>query len=153
MSNPDVRVFKLDRYTPEMAAGIGLLMHELDPNFSPEPTPRSQLERIIESPDRAQIVAVRNHIEVVGALTLNTFLEPAVTEAYMGAVVTRSDSYGMGIGKRLVHKAFSWSRAQGIDKILLMTERSKPTQPLAFYLHLGAELQEDTETLIFRVPK
>jgi GNAT superfamily N-acetyltransferase len=155
MSTPEVRVFELKEYTDEMAAGIGTLMGQLDPGqFSSDPTPRDRLERIIRSPYHAQIVAVHETEGVVGALTLSLLLEPGFDQqAYVGGVATRTDLIGQGIGRKMVEGMFDWARANSVDELELMTERSKPTQPLGFWLRMGAELRDDSAVLTLKVPK
>ena len=154
MSTPEVRAFELTEYSDAMAAGIGLLMHQLDPAFSGEPTPRRRLERIIESPYHAQIVAMHDTEGVVGALTLSMLFEPGFDQqAYVGGVATRADMQGKGIGRKMVEGMYEWARAHGVDEFELMTERSKPTFPLGFWLHMGAEPKEDSAVLTLRVPK
>ncbi len=149
-----VKVYELDHYTDEVAAGIGQLMHQLDPAFSGGPTPRKRLERIIESPYHAQIVAVRKTVEVVGALTMSMIFEPGFDQhAFLGGVVTRSDMRGMGIGRMLMAEMFDWAREHEVTEVEFSTQQSKPTQPLGFYLHMGAVVKEDSTVLAFKVPK
>lgn len=155
MSTPETRVIELSEYTEEIAAGIGKLMHQLDPAlFGSEPTPRGRLERIIESPYHAQIVAVHDTEGVVGALTLSMLFEPGFDQqAYVGGVATRADMRGRGIGRKMVEVMFGWARANDVDEFELMTERSKPGQPLEFWLHMGATVREDSAVLTLKVPK
>lgn len=154
MSQPDVNVFVLREYSAEIAAGIGVLMHQLDPAFSSEPTPRRRLERIIESPSHAQLIASHSTEGVVGALTLSLIFEPGFdNQAYVGGFATRADMRGKGIGRKLVKGMFEWARANGVDEFELMTERSKPGQPLDFWLHMGAEVKDDSAVLALKVPR
>lgn len=67
-----ISVERLQTYSPEDATGIGRLRPFLKDNGTDEPVDDQILRRIIDSPDRDQLVARDvNQNRIIGAATLN----------------------------------------------------------------------------------
>lgn len=136
-----IRVEPLRVYTPEAAADLGLLMHELDANFSSDPVPQATLEAIIESPTREQIVATYSGEpapRVVGALTLTEVVEPGIKYGFLGGVVVDPSMRGFGIGRMMMAVVDEWCEDRGLASLELVTETYRPAA-IALYKKWGAE--------------
>ncbi|MFO0882489.1 MAG: GNAT family N-acetyltransferase [Candidatus Saccharimonadales bacterium] len=147
MSDPEVKVERLQEYSEADAAGIGRLMPYLSERLSNEPVAEDLLRAIIDSPYHDQLVARLNGL-IVGAATMNLLMGPGVNkQGYLEDFVTDPEVRGVGIGDKVWQAMVTWCQEQDID----FTFTSHPAREAAhrFYIKHGAEVRDTT---VFRVP-
>jgi len=143
----------LTEYSPEVAAGIGNLMPQLDENFDSEPTPQDKLERIIASPDRCQIVGYDNNGGVVAAATMNTLMGAGKqTEGWLEDFVVDESVRGSGVATQMWNEMGNWCRSQGLAQFSFGTE-TKREDAVAFYEKQGAVTDPTSRHLTFILPE
>ena len=148
MTNVEVTVERLNRYTPEDARGIGRLMPFLSEHASGEPIPEELLQQIITSPHHEQLVARLDSI-IVGAATLNMLMGPAVRkQGYLEDFVTDPQVRGKGIGNRIWDEMMKWCDENSVD--LTFTSHAGREAAHRFYLSHGARIRDTT---VFLVPR
>jgi hypothetical protein len=145
-------------YTPEIAAGIGRLMPQLDPSFPDTPIPEDRLRYIIDSSEHDQLIAVASRIGIVGAATMSI-----VRGAGFGArgqledFVTDGTAGIRGAGSMLWHEAMmKWCIEKKLDGFYLQTEtwrNEAGRNAIEFYQRAGATLLDGTVTFSAKVPK
>ena len=139
-SAPAFQVERLAVYSEEDAAGIGSLMPFLSARLSDEPMSEAVLRTIVESPDRAQLVA-RMNARIVGAATLNMVIGPAVGRiGVLEDFVTHPDVRGHGVGDALWNEMLVWCREQGVD--MRFTSNDTREGAHSFYEQRGAIKKE-----------
>lgn len=135
----------LTSYSPEVAAGIGRLMPQLDPSFSGDPTPQGWLESTIACDTRDQIVALHTG-QVVGAATMNVVGGAGKgVEGWLEDFVVDEDLRGQGVAQTLWQEMIRWCQEQGLPSFSLETEEHRKAA-IRFYEKQGAKLVPGTTT-------
>ncbi len=140
----DMEAGQLTAYSPHVSEGIGTLMPQLDPSFSGGPTPERRLERMIASPDIAQLIVVQDRLTVVGAATVGLVMgagfgergqleDVIVDERVRGQ---RNES-GESAADLLWKSVVGWHALQGLSKIGFDSELNR-TAARRFYMKKGA---------------
>jgi len=136
----EISVEYLTVYTPEDAAEIGRLMPYLSESFSGDPIPEDILRAIIESDDRAQLVA-RISSRIVGAATLNTIIGTgAGRKAWLEDFVSNPEAGRSGIGQAIWNEIEAWCQERNLD--LHFTSRPSREAAHHFYLKNGALVRD-----------
>ena len=142
MSNHEVAIERLTKYSFEDAVGIGRLMPFLSKSMGSAPVPEELLTEIINSPYHEQLVARLDRI-IVGAATLNILMGPAVNRSgYLEDFVTDPEMRGSGIGGKLWDEMIAWCKERDIS--LEFTSKSSRTAAHSFYLGHGATIRDTT---------
>ena len=142
MSTPDISVEVCKEYTPEMAAGIGRLMPQLDESFPPAPIPEGRLRYLIDSPDYDQLVAVANKIHVVGAATMSVVRGAGFGQrGQLEDFVVDEEHRGSGVAGQMWSLMLEWCAGKGLEDFYLQTETYRPGA-IKFYEKHAALLGE-----------
>lgn len=150
-----VTVRAVDHYSPEIAAGIGLLMPDLSSARGPQPVSRQHLEAQVQSPLHDQLIAEQAG-RIVGAAAISLVLGALEdnTKVQLEDFVVSSDESvrGMGVGFALWSSVVDWAQERGARK-LSFTSHSSRVAAHAFYLRQGAVTRDTTsfEYVIQRV--
>lgn len=143
----DVRVETLTMYTLEVAAGIGRLMPDLDPNFSDAPTHHGLLREIIASIYHDQLVAfgdVEGVERVIGAASMSIEFGVGMgKQARLNDFVVDPSIQGRGVGSRMVEAMIEWCQRKRAHTLTFESEYHREAAH-ALYKKFGAEiLKED----------
>lgn len=148
-----LKVEILKQYSEKDAEELGILLKDLSPNFNGKPVEKKLLETIINSPDRAQLVArledpnFEPRIRIVGAASLNiTMGIGAGVKGYLEDFVTDSNVQRQGVGSAIWEEMMIWFSEKDAT-YLNFTSHSSRVAAHKFYFSKGAE----TETTPFKV--
>ena len=142
---PELQIVRLTEYQPEIAAGIGRLLVQLDPSFSSEPVPEEVLGPIIDSPDHDQFVALLDS-QVVGAASMSVVRGAGFNKrGQLEDFVVDQEMRGQGIGRTIWNSLVSWCEKKDLPGFYLQTETFRP-EAIAFYEKVGAEIMGQTVT-------
>lgn len=145
------QVVQLAEYTPEVAAGIGRLMPQLDESFSGDPTPQAKLERIINNPERAQLVALDAAGQVVAAASMNTLMGAGKDdEGWLEDFVVDSEVRGTSVASQMWQAMGDWTRSRGMTQFSFGTETWRPAA-VAFYEKMGATTDDTARHLTYKL--
>lgn len=136
-------VERLQEYSPQDAAEIGLLRPLLSQNRSNTPVPEVHLRHIIESPDHEQFVArLESDRSIVGTATVS-IVSGALTKdkAWLEDLVANTE-VARGIGQQLWNEIGLWCQERDID--LAFTSKPQRTAAHNFYLKNGAKIRTTT---------
>jgi GNAT superfamily N-acetyltransferase len=143
MTQSEIIVEQLTEYTQADAAGIGALMPELSSGFSGEPIEEALLREIIESPDRAQLVA-RKAGKIVAVATMNLIIGPGAGRiSELEDFVTDPNEQKQGIGDMLWQEVVRWGSEKGATKLTFTSHPSRD-KAHSFYLKRGCQVRETT---------
>lgn len=152
--NQPVSVKTVTAYSPEVAAGIGLLLPDLSPSPSPDPVSRERLEAQIHSPWHDQLIAEQAG-RIVGAAAVSFVLGTIQdnTKVQLEDFVVSSDETvrGTGVGLALWNSVVDWTRRMHAQKIVFTSHPSREAAR-KFYLRQGAVVR-DTATFEYVIPK
>lgn len=138
MSN-DVVIEILERVTPQVVAAFARLIPQLS-SSSPPPTAH-ELQAMVDAEANDVLVALDTVTgEVLGSLTLVTFLIPTGMRAWIEDVVVDDAARGRGVGEALNSFALDLARSRGAKTVDLT---SRPTREAAnrLYQRMGFELR------------
>jgi GNAT superfamily N-acetyltransferase len=146
----EIVVKRVEEYSDETAAAIGRLMPFLSPNATGQAIPETTLRRIIESPDREQLVA---HMEgrLVGSAVLNTLVGNISTKAWLDDFVADPAVKGQGVGYKIWLEIIDWCKERGFD-YMEFTSSSSRIGAHEFYARQGA-VARDTTAFRMYIPK
>lgn len=114
VSDPEVIVERVEGYSDEIAAAIGRLMPFLSEGTPATPIPEGQLRKIIDRPDRVQLIARLDGV-VVGSAVLNTIDGNLHSKGWLEDFVADPGIRRRGIGSRLWEEMIRWCQEQGFD--------------------------------------
>lgn len=139
-----MKIYEIDHLQPCLAESIYRLLLQLtDSNleFSDD-----TLRLIIESPNSHLLVATEDD-ELVGMLTIGTYVSPSGKKAWIEDVVVDEIYRGKGIAKKMVSYAIDWTRRQDIPQLMLT---SNPKRVVANQLYAQMSFQRK-ETNVYRM--
>ena len=137
----------LDYYDKEDAKELGGLLRELSNKFDGSPVARESIAAMIDSPDRAQLVA-RIEGRIVGTASLNVLAGlGSGKSAYLHEFVTSEEVRGKGVGVLLWNEAVAWAKDKGAA-YLEFTSSDVHSDAHGFYTARGA-VKRDTN--VFRL--
>lgn len=139
-----MKIYEIDHLQPCLAESIYRLLLQLtDSNleFSDD-----TLRLIIESPNSHLLVATEDD-ELVGMLTIGTYVSPSGKKAWIEDVVVDEIYRGKGIAKKMVSYAIDWTRRQDIPQLMLT---SNPKRVVANQLYTQMSFQRK-ETNVYRM--
>ena len=139
-----MKIYEIDHLQPCLAESIYRLLLQLtDSNleFSDD-----TLRLIIESPNSHLLVATEDD-ELVGMLTIATYISPTGKKAWIEDVVVDEIYRGKGIAKKMVSYAIDWTRRQDIPQLMLT---SNPKRVVANQLYAQMSFQRK-ETNVYRM--
>lgn len=139
-----MKIYEIDHLQPCLAESIYRLLLQLtDSNleFSDD-----TLRLIIESPNSHLLVATEDD-ELVGMLTIATYISPTGKKAWIEDVVVDEIYRGKGIAKKMVSYAIDWTRRQDIPQLMLT---SNPKRVVANQLYTQMSFQRK-ETNVYRM--
>lgn len=132
-----LEITRVTEYSDEIAAGIGSLMPDLDPNREPTPIEKDILQAIIDSPDREQFIA-QAHGRIIGVATLNLIISPTGKSGWLNDFVVSDDTgvRGKGVGSAIWEELKIWCRERGVPLVFTSMNHRKDAHD--FYIHKGA---------------
>lgn len=142
-----IRVERLEAYTPQDAAGIGLVMRRLSSRATGEPIDEQLLRTTIDSPLHDQFVArLDGDPRIIGAATISILLGPvAGKQAWLNDFVAEPEIGGIGralwsaVGRRCIElEAYK----------LNFTSSNHRTAAHDFYKKRGCEIRDDTSVFL-----
>jgi GNAT superfamily N-acetyltransferase len=137
----------LEYYDKEDAKELGRLLRTLSGRFDGSPASKEVISAMIDSPDRALIVA-RVEGKIVGTASLNILVGlGAGRRAYLHDFVTSNGVRGKGLGSLLWDNAVAWCTSKGAS-YLEFTSSEARTGAHAFYAAKGAKPRD---TNVFRL--
>lgn len=137
----------LEFYDKEDAKELGGLMQTLSSRFDGSPIAKEAIAAMIDSPDRAQLVA-RIEGKIVGTASLNILAGlGSGKSAYLHEFVTSDEVRGKGVGSLLWNEAVEWAKGQGAT-YLEFTSSDAHSSAHSFYTSRGA-VKRDTN--VFRL--
>jgi GNAT superfamily N-acetyltransferase len=145
----EIEVEQVCEYSPEIAAGIGALMPDLNPQLSDQPISEDVLRKTIESADREQLIARLNG-RIVGAATLNLIYGPAEGKRgwLEGFVVSSAQNVrGQGVGYKLWQEMEKWCEERSAT--LCFISHPERVEAHDFYDRQGAESRDTTLFIAF----
>lgn len=148
VSKPEMHTQIVNTYTPEIAAGIGRLMAQLDPTFSADPVPEDVLQPIIISPDHDQFVSLTGDggDQVVAAASMTVVRGAGFNKrGQLEDFVVDEAFRGQGVGRSMWKALIDWCRAHDLNEFYLQTETFRP-DAIAFYNRVGAKVMNGTVT-------
>jgi len=131
-------------YTPEIAAGIGRLMPQLDGSFSDTPITPEFYQEVADSDYHDRLIAVRNEIQVIGAATLTIVLGDGMgRRGQLEDFVVDEAERGTPLARDMVHAMYEWADAKGVPqgKVYWQTETYRPAA-IGFYNKVATRLEE-----------
>ena len=132
-------------YSPELAAGIGLLGPQLDPLFSSDPVPEARLRSIIDSPSHDQLIARRDNALIVGAATMSVVMGSLFGErGQLEDFVLDASVQGGPVAPMMWEAMSNWCASRGLPEWYFQTEPDKP-RAVGFY-NRNATLLPDSIT-------
>jgi GNAT superfamily N-acetyltransferase len=151
LSDAPYRVDVLTEYLPQVAAGIGRLMPQLDPGFSGEPVPEDKLVPIIASHGRDQLVAFSADGSVLAAATMNT-ITGDFNEGWLEDFIVDSAARGTGVAADMYQAMRQWCKQQGLSQFSYGTETHRPAA-IKFYERQGAFSDPDIKHATYVLPE
>ena len=143
MTHPDISIERLTTYSEADAADIGKLMHVLSEDLSDAPVEEGLLREIIDSPDRAQLVA-RKSGKIVASASMNLIKGTGAGRvSELEDFVTDPDEQRQGIGDMMWNEMVQWGTKRGATKFTFTSRASRP-EAHSFYLNHGATIRETT---------
>ena len=139
-----MKIYEIDHLQPCLAESIYRLLLQLtDSNldFSDD-----ALRLIIESPNSHLLVATEDD-ELVGMLTIATYISPTGKKAWIEDVVVDEIYRGRGFAKELISYAIDWARRHDIP-ILMLTSNPKRVAANQLYPKM---LFQRRETNVYRM--
>lgn len=137
-------------YIPEIAAGIGRLMPDLDDRKADNPISEERVRTLIELPDTDAFVVYKD-AAIVGAAILYKLVGFTGDRAILQDFVTSQEVRGQGTGYALWQELLQWCRQRGIERLVCMSSPHR-TEARAFYERQGAK-QIDKNVFEFEIPK
>ncbi len=135
----NLTIERVKQYTPEIAAGIGLLQPTLNKDRSERPIPEDELRRKIESPTTEQIIAIGNG-RIIGAATLSLInAESEQPTGWLDDFVVHPDAQGKGVSDKIADEWEAWFGERNV-KSLFFTSNWQRTAAHKFYLRRGAQI-------------
>ena len=128
-----MKITEIDDFHPGLTDSIYRLLRQLTDkqlDFSDD-----ALRLIIESPNSHLLVATEDD-ELVGMLTIATYISPTGKKAWIEDVVVEATQRGGGLGRALVEHAIGYCREVGIDTVYL-TSNPKRVAANALYQSVG----------------
>lgn len=149
----NVQIERAGEFTPELAAGIGLLQPFLSNNRDDSPISEDKLRSIIESPTMEQIVAVESS-RIVGAASIKLVnTENDEPTGWLDDFVTHPDTRGKGVADMVADEWENWFRERNVNA-LYFTSNWQRVAAHKFYLRRGAKIisPPDTKSAVFLYP-
>ena len=142
-----MRIEVVHEATPQLAAALGRLLPQLNPNL---PVPDlDRLRRLVGDPDVTLLVAMEGQ-HIAGTTTVVVYTTPFWIKARIDEVVVDSKARGKGVGEALVTAALDVARQRG-GQIAELQSARRPERDAAhrLYLRLGFSLRDSD---LFRIP-
>lgn len=139
-----MKIYEIDHLQPCLADSIYRLLRQLTEkklDFSDD-----ALRLIIESPNSHLLVATEDD-ELVGMLTIATYISPTGKKAWIEDVVVDEIYRGRGFAKELISYAIDWARRHDIP-ILMLTSNPKRVAANQLYPKM---LFQRRETNVYRM--
>ena len=139
-----MKIYEIDHLQPCLADSIYRLLRQLTDkklDFSDD-----ALRLIIESPNSHLLVATEDD-ELVGMLTIATYISPTGKKAWIEDVVVDEIYRGRGFAKELISYAIDWARRHDIP-ILMLTSNPKRVAANQLYPKM---LFQRRETNVYRM--
>lgn len=139
-----MKITEIDEFHPGLSESIYRLLLQLTEkqlDFSDD-----MLRLVIESPNSHLLVATDDD-ELVGMLTIATYITPTGKKAWIEDVVVDEIHRGKGFAKELISYAIDWARRQDIP-ILMLTSNPKRVAANQLYPKM---LFQRRETNVYRM--
>jgi GNAT superfamily N-acetyltransferase len=141
MVSPEGLVVKsLTEYDPGVAARLGQLVSEVNPNDEGAAVSEDLLRDIINSPDRDQLIA-ELHGQIVGKAVVNLLVHDRKRKAYLDYFASAPSVRGQGVGYAIWRAACAWSIERGAVQLNWTTDNP---EAIPFYLRQGAIIRPTT---------
>jgi GNAT superfamily N-acetyltransferase len=146
---PDILVERLQTYTEQDTADLGVLRNVVSPKRSRDQLTEERMRIFTDHPDRLLVVARATETgRIIGGETL---VKVPVLEAedddpdgfaWLGFVSTLPTERGKGIAKAVTLEGATWCLEQGIDEIKFTSNSHNPERESArsLYLKYGATI-------------
>lgn len=139
-----MKITEIDEFHPGLSESIHRLLLQLTEkqlDFSDD-----MLRLVIESPNSHLLVATEDD-ELVGMLTIATYITPIGKKAWIEDVVVDEIHRGKGFAKELISYAIDWARRHDIP-ILMLTSNPKRVAANQLYPKM---LFQRRETNVYRM--
>lgn len=139
MTESLIGVEYLTAYRAADAAAIGRLMMELGEKHTGEPLPEDLLREVIESPDREQLVALKDN-KIVGSAVLHYMSTGTTRRTYLDNFVSERSVQGEGVGYALWLKIAEYCKERN-TRYLQFSSNYDREKAHRFYKRQGAKIQ------------
>ncbi len=141
--NLDIEQIK--KYSPDVAESIHNLVKQLDDNYKPLSV--QDIKDMLSSKNCFLVVAKNSQNKIVGMITLIIYRTPYTKKGILEDVVVDVDFRKQGIGTKLIQKAISKAKEEGVSSVHFT---SKPSRESANQLY-GKLGFKKRETNVYRL--
>lgn len=138
-----MKITKLDKYTPEIAARIRELLIQLSRSGKDRgEISKEWFEELIASPYHDMLVAIDDSNQIIGIATLSIHMGPIIRKnAYLEDFVTDQTVRGKGIGSALWDAMLDWAKEKGCNNLEFTCGNGREASQ-QFYKNHGATIYD-----------
>jgi ribosomal protein S18 acetylase RimI-like enzyme len=141
-----MKIRKVSRFSEKVFQAVAGLLPQLSPDA--EPITREFFRTVLKSKCNHLFIAELENTEIVGMLSLGSYLTPTGMKVWIEDVVVDESARGKGFGRELMLFAIGYSKALGASDVKLT---SRPARIAANELYSGMGFKR-YETNFYKYP-
>lgn len=142
-----MKIKKVTRFTDRIFKAVLTLLPQLDPGA--DPPGKQYFKDLLSSGNTHLFLAELDNKDLVGMLTIGTYLTPTGMKVWIEDVVVDESQRGKGIGKDLIRFAIEYAKSLKAKDIRL-TSRPSRTAANQLYIIMGFQ-QYETNVYKYKV--